>query len=151
VSGSKRSCERARETDRAWWGIGAAMDRDRSWWRTSCVFICGWMACGIAAAAPADRPLFALRYAAELSNQPLDGRLLLLVSTNEEDEPRFQVSDSFRSQQVFGLDVEGWKSNVAQNFLGTEDGFPVRQLAQLPAGRYRVQALFHRYETFDRA
>ncbi len=127
------------------------MLRNRNWrWWSICGFCCG-LICEFAAAAPVDQPLFTLRYAGELSDQPLDGRLLLLLSTNAEDEPRFQVSDSFRSQQVFGLDVEGWKSNAVQSFRGSEDGFPVRQLAQLPAGRYRVQAVFHRYETFHRA
>ena len=29
-------------------------------------------------------------------------------------------------------------------------GFPVQRLAEIPAGTYTVQALFHRYETFKR-
>jgi len=37
----------------------------------------------------------------------LDGRMLLLVSTDQRTEPRFQVSDSDRTAQIFGVDVEG--------------------------------------------
>src|SRR5712671_5670592 len=38
---------------------------------------------------------------------PLDGRMLLLISTDERTEPRFQVSDGDRTAQIFGVDVEG--------------------------------------------
>jgi len=39
----------------------------------------------------------------------LDGRMLLLVSTDQRTEPRFQVSDTDRTAQIFGVDVEGLK------------------------------------------
>ena len=42
-----------------------------------------------------------------LIDTPLDGRLMLLISSNDEAEPRFQVSDDVGTQLVYGMDVEG--------------------------------------------
>ena len=38
-------------------------------------------------------PQFHVRFGPETSAAPLDGRLLVLVSTDPSDEPRFQMSD----------------------------------------------------------
>ncbi|NIP81250.1 MAG: hypothetical protein GWM90_19355, partial [Gemmatimonadetes bacterium] len=107
----------------------------------------------------ANPPLAIVTYPAELAEGPLDGRLLLLFSTLEEGEPRFQVSDGPRTQYVFGTDVEGWEPGVAVEVPARTDvaeggstfGYPVESLADLPPGRYRVQALINRYETFHLA
>jgi hypothetical protein len=81
----------------------------------------------------------------------LDGRLLLMLSTEQTGEPRFQISDSPRTQQVFGLDVEGLAPGRVASFDGSVLGYPKESLADVPAGTYTVQALLHRYETFRRA
>src|SRR5262249_46394668 len=39
--------------------------------------------------------------------RPLDGRLLLIVSNDPSQEPRFQVGRGLTSQPLFGVDVEG--------------------------------------------
>lgn len=88
---------------------------------------------------------------AELGEQQLDGRLLLMLSNDSSEEPRFQISDNYQSQQIFGIDVENWSGHEPQNFDGTAFGFPIKSLNQIPAGKYFVQALFHEYETFHRA
>lgn len=104
-------------------------------------------------AADAARLRFAVRYPASLSAGPLDGRLLLLLSTDPAAEPRFQVRDTnvAASQQVFGIDVLGWKPGEPAVIDGGVSGFPALSLAAVKAGRYRAQALLHRYETFRRA
>ena len=43
----------------------------------------------------------------ELSKTPLDGRLLVVLSTDTKEEPRFQISDGAKTQQIFGIDVNG--------------------------------------------
>ena len=43
------------------------------------------------------------------SRQLLDGRLLLLLSNDPQVEPRMAIDDTPRSQQVFGVTVDGWK------------------------------------------
>lgn len=85
------------------------------------------------------------------SNEPLDGRLLLLISTNNDKEPRFQISEDLSTQQVFGVDVDAWQVGQTQTIDVNAFGYPRRSLAQVPAGDYWIQALLHRYETFKRA
>ena len=90
----------------------------------------------------------AVRVPAGRSTGPLDGRLLLILSRDSTAEPRFQTSDGPSGQPVFGIDVAGWSPGTDAVFTDSVFGFPLRSLADLPAGRYRVQALLNRYETF---
>jgi len=84
------------------------------------------------------------------SKEPLDGRLLLLISTNNEKEPRFQISEDLSTQQVFGIDVDNWKAKQIKVVDANAFGYPRRTLTEIPAGEYWVQGLLHRYETFHR-
>jgi hypothetical protein len=84
-------------------------------------------------------------------SQPLDGRMLLMLSTDASGEPRFQINDGVKTQQVFGVDVEGLLPGKAAVFDAAVLGYPVASLEQVPPGTYTVQALLHRYETFRRA
>ncbi|HEX9579659.1 MAG TPA: hypothetical protein VF970_01005 [Gemmatimonadales bacterium] len=106
--------------------------------------------------APAQQPPAPLRFAvsfpATRSAVPLDGRVLLLISSAPGPEPRFQISDAANTQLVFGIDVDGWRPAQEALVDATVLGHPhPRSLADIPAGRYRVQALLNRYETFRRS
>jgi len=94
---------------------------------------------------------FAVSFPAGRSKAPLDGRMLLLLSTNDRAEPRFQISDGPATQLVFGVDVDGLAPGAEAVFDASVLGYPLRSLADLPAGEYSVQALLHRYETFRRS
>lgn len=94
---------------------------------------------------------FSVTFPAERSAKPLDGRLLVMISTDSTSEPRFQITDDLRSQQVFGVDADGWKAGAAFVVDASAFGYPKRSLKEIPRGTYRVQALLHRYETFNRA
>ena len=94
---------------------------------------------------------FSVSFPAERSKTALDGRLLLLISKNNEREPRFQISEDLNTQQVFGVDVDGLKPDAEAIIDDSAFGYPVRSLAQLAPGEYWVQALLHRYETFKRS
>ncbi|HSD66955.1 MAG TPA: alpha/beta hydrolase-fold protein [Vicinamibacteria bacterium] len=106
-----------------------------------------------ARAGEAVRLRVAVTFPGSLASGPLDGRLLLFLSTDPSAEPRFQVRDTdvAGSQQVFGIDVDGWKPGEEAVFDGSVLGYPAESLAGVKAGTYRVQALLHRYETFHRA
>ena len=82
---------------------------------------------------------------------PLDGRLLLLLSTDDGAEPRLQISDGPKTQLVFGIDAFAWTPDRPATLTGDILGYPLESLARLPKGTYTVQALLHRYETFRRA
>jgi hypothetical protein len=92
-------------------------------------------------------------FPASLAAGPIDGRLLLLLSTDASSEPRFQISltHAVKSQQVFGIDVEGWMPGEEAVFDAAVLGYPAESLAQVKPGTCHVQALLHRYETFRRA
>ncbi|MDZ7267938.1 MAG: alpha/beta hydrolase-fold protein [candidate division KSB1 bacterium] len=98
-----------------------------------------------------SRLRFAISFSAEKSPRPLDGRLLLMISVNDEREPRFQISDDPGTQQIFGIDVEGLKPGQAAFIDAGVFGYPLKSLAELKPGEYMVQALLHKYETFHLA
>ena len=97
------------------------------------------------------QPKFEISFPASLDKGPIDGRLLLLISTNTEGEPRNQINEDLNTQQVFGIDVDGWKPGEAKTMDHSAFGYPRRSLADVSAGEYTVQALLHRYETFKRS
>jgi hypothetical protein len=97
------------------------------------------------------------------SAAPLDGRVLLLLSNDPSAEPRMQINDSPRSQQVFGVTVDGWKpgtplilgagaSGYPPLTLGAgASGYPRANFQDIPPGDYTVQAVLDVYETFHRS
>jgi hypothetical protein len=94
---------------------------------------------------------FTVSYPREVSAEPLDGRLLLVLSTDPSDEPRNQIDDTPRSQIVFGLTVDGWKPGQPALVDASAWGYPIRSLKDVPPGEYTVQAVLNKYETFHRA
>lgn len=108
-----------------------------------------------AAAEMKSTPVFQVRLDPARSSAPLDGRLLLMLSTDPADEPRFQINDGLKTQLVFGMDVEEWAPGGVQ-FVSDRDtetrvfGYPIRHFRDLKPGEYIVQGLLDRYETFHR-
>jgi hypothetical protein len=88
---------------------------------------------------------------AELADNPVDGRLLLMFSAATEGEPRFQITDGPATGQVYGVDVENWKPGTSITIGNDATGYPLATPADLPSGTYQVQALLHKYETFNRS
>jgi hypothetical protein len=91
-----------------------------------------------------------LRFAVTAAT-PITGRVLLMISTDDTAEPRFQIADGPKTQQVFGVDVTDLRPGVPAVIDGSVLGYPLEALRDLKAGTYTVQALLHRYETFRRA
>ena len=98
----------------------------------------------------AQAATFSVTLAPEHAREPINGRLLLLLSVDASKEPRFQIEEGTKSQQVFGIDATGWKGGDRLTLDSKVLGYPRLSLADVPAGTYRVQALLHRYETFRR-
>ena len=94
---------------------------------------------------------FSISFTKAHGDQPIDGRLLLLLSNDSSAEPRLQIGESPRTQMVFGMDVEAMRPGQAVIVDQSAFGYPVRNLRDVPAGEYYVQAVLHRYETFHRA
>ena len=94
---------------------------------------------------------FAISFPAERSAIALDGRVLLMISTDPGAEPRFQIGDGANTQLLFGVDVEGLTPGEDAIIDAGVFGYPVKSIGEIPQGRYYVQALLNRYETFHRA
>src|SRR6476469_5136803 len=91
---------------------------------------------------------FRISIADSLKQSTLDGRLLLLLSKNNNAEPRFQINDGAQTQLVFGVNVDQWLSTSDQLVDMHAFGYPIERVKDVPAGDYYVQALLHKYETF---
>ncbi|KAA3630893.1 MAG: hypothetical protein DWQ02_17215 [Bacteroidetes bacterium] len=87
-----------------------------------------------------------------LAKEVKDGRIMLMLSTNDEAEPRFQIKDGPDTQLLFGMDVEDFDALSGKITVTGSGvfGYPFEKLSDIPPGEYFIQALFHKYETFKR-
>lgn len=95
-----------------------------------------------------DGSEFAIKFDAALADAGQDGRLLLLLATHDEKEPRFLVDNSADTQLVFGINVEDWQGGTDVVIDKSALGYPLENLSQVPAGTYYAQALLNRYKDF---
>ena len=111
------------------------------------------MALVVGGPAWADGPSFSVSFPASRSAAPLDGRVILLLSSNPDGEPRMQADpDSpLTFPYIFGVTVDGLKPGQAAVLDGNAFGWPATSLTALKPGDYTVQAVLNRYETFHRA
>lgn len=96
-------------------------------------------------------PRFSISFPKDRSATPVDGRILLCLSTDPSDEPRNQINDTPRSQIVFGMNVSALNPGEPVMIDEHAFGYPIRSLSDLPPGEYYVQAVLNRYETFHLA
>jgi hypothetical protein len=94
---------------------------------------------------------FEVSFSSSVETEPLDGRIILMLSPNADVEPRFQVRTGVRAIQVFGVDVAGLDPGEKTRIDAAVFGYPIESLRDVPPGDYFIQALLHRYETFRRA
>ncbi|WP_197041962.1 alpha/beta hydrolase-fold protein [Sandarakinorhabdus oryzae] len=80
-----------------------------------------------------------------------DGRIILIITPDASKEPRFQVRLGADAPQVFGVNVDGLKPGGSATVASGVLGFPIDDVAQVPAGEYMVQAVFHKYTTYHLA
>jgi hypothetical protein len=92
---------------------------------------------------------FVLSVAEEASGEALDGRMILILSKNGDSEPRFQVRAGVNAVQIFGLNVDGLAPGEAVVLDDAVFGYPHDSIRDLPPGEYFVQALLHKYDTFN--
>ncbi len=84
---------------------------------------------------------------------PAEGRLIVLLSRDLKREPKDHVSPdaALDSPFLFGMNIEGLVAGRTVKLDDTAFGWPARRLSAIPAGDYRVQVVFNRYETFHLA
>jgi hypothetical protein len=79
---------------------------------------------------------------------PIDGRVMVILTRDNATEPRFQTRPDYFGAQMFGVNVDALRAGDSAAVGGDVLGFPAESIARVPAGRYYVQAVLHRYDTF---
>jgi hypothetical protein len=90
-----------------------------------------------------------ISYPESVDEGPLTGRMILVISQDDQREPRLQVGR--HGPQFFGVDFENLLPGEEVVIDGSTLGYPIDQLRDLPAREYHVQALLNRYTRFDRS
>jgi Putative esterase len=106
---------------------------------------------GVRPTCPTSKLRFEVSFPAQQSSAPLDGRLYVLLSTDDKKEPRLEINDEPDTQQFFGVDVDGLAPGAAAVIDSTAVGYPAESLACIPAGDYYVQGLLNIYQTYHLA
>ncbi|MFW6137424.1 MAG: alpha/beta hydrolase-fold protein [Candidatus Aminicenantaceae bacterium] len=113
--------------------------------------ICMLAACGNGNSDRNTGLRFEISFSRNVCSDPLDGRMLLMISADDSREPRFQISNGPDSQLIFGIDVNGLEPETEAVIDSGVFGYPLSSLTEIPEGEYWVQALINRYETFHLA
>ncbi len=111
-------------------------------------FVAGLLLLGACNSADRESQI-SISFTENASTNALDGRLLLMLASKDETEPRFQISAGLNAQPIFGLNVEGWSAGESKIIDQEVFGFPYESLNNVPEGEYWAQALLHVYETFE--
>jgi len=93
---------------------------------------------------------FEIAYPASLDPGPITGRMLLIISKDNQREPRFQAGSYGGSAPFFGRDVSALKPGENVAIDTSMLGFPLSSLNELPSGDYYVQALLNVYTQVHR-
>lgn len=99
--------------------------------------------------ASAESAAFSVSFSPEVSAEPLDGRVILIMTQDDSTEPRFQVTSGVNAVQIFGVNADALNSDEQVVIDNTVFGYPVHGLTDVPSGEYYVQALLHKYDTFN--
>ena len=108
------------------------------------------LSAALACAGPsAKAAVFEIKLPSSTPEPVYDGRLILIIAVEDDQEPRYQVNADFDAAQIFGVNVEQWQRGEVVRIDGQVLGFPARKLSDVPAGHYFVQAVLHKYDTFE--
>src|SRR5947207_5719219 len=83
--------------------------------------------------------------------QPVTGRIFVVISNNEDPEPRLQVGSWRSHTELLGRDVSELQPGQSTTLDALTLGYPFKSVRELPAGDYYVQALVNVYTRLSRA
>jgi hypothetical protein len=95
------------------------------------------------------RQAFKISFPSVVSDQPLTGRMFLVVSHTDSTEPRLQVGRY--GTQFFGIDFEKLSPGQEVVIDGSTLGYPINALKDIPPGEYYIQAVLNKYTEFKRS
>ncbi|HEV2500213.1 MAG TPA: alpha/beta hydrolase-fold protein [Terriglobia bacterium] len=102
-------------------------------------------------AQPFASPRFEISFPASAHAGPITGRLFVMISRDENPEPRLQVGSWGDAPPLFGADVSQLRPGEAAVMDAGSAGFPTRSLTGVPPGDYYVQALINIYTECHRS
>jgi hypothetical protein len=82
-------------------------------------------------------------------NEAITGRVYVMIARTDDREPRLQIGRT--GEPFFGRDVEGLGPGQVAVIDGSDLGWPVESLGQIPSGEYYVQGFVNLYSEFRRA
>jgi len=112
------------------------------------------IACGtirVFPAAPQPGTKFEIAFPASAHKGPITGRVFLIISRNDNKEPRFRAGWWGDTPPIFGVDVSQLKPEQAATVDSSTLGYPAKSLRDIPSGDYYAQAVLNVYTQFHRA
>lgn len=94
---------------------------------------------------------FEISFPASVHPEDINGRVYVMISKENQREPRLQAGGWSNSIPFFGMDIEKLKPGESVIIDETVLGYPLKSLAEIPAGDYFVQGLVNIYTEFKRA
>ena len=76
---------------------------------------------------------FKITFSEQLGSEALDGRVLLMISDNDDREPRFQISDGPATQLVYGINVNGLAPGQEVIIDNAIFGYPLQSISEIPS------------------
>src|SRR5205823_4324269 len=105
-------------------------------------------------AAPAPQSAgekFEVSFPASAHPGPITGRVFVMIAKKEAPEPRIQGGGFGDMPPIFGSDVNALVPDRPAIIDSATPGYPLRNLHEIPAGEYYVQALLNIYTEFHRS
>ncbi len=96
-----------------------------------------------------DQTSISVGFSAAASEEALDGRVIVILTRNDDEEPRFQVRPGVNAPQIFGVTVSDLGPGEVATIDGDTFGYPYDSLNEVPPGEYFAQAVLHRYDDVE--
>ncbi len=100
--------------------------------------------------AQAQGPRFSVSFPASVHAQPITGRVFVIVTHDTTREPRLESFSWSNSEPLFGVDVSALAPDRSTVVGPGVIGYPIKRVADIPAGNYVVQAVLNVYTEFHR-
>jgi len=94
---------------------------------------------------------FEISFPSDAHSESITGRVFVMISRDDDREPRLQAGSWRNSVPFFGVDVKDLSPGEAVVIDENVLGYPPKNLAEIPEGDYYVQALVNIYTEFHRS
>jgi len=96
-------------------------------------------------------PKFEVSFSESVHAAPITGRVFVIIATRKQPEPRLQAGSWGDTAPLFGADVNQLSPGQAAFIDSSTLGYPLKSLAEIPAGDYYVQAMLNVYTECHRS